>query len=97
MRGSVSVTGGTATVHVLEAEVRGNISFVSNHVSVSNEISATVVRGSVTFVGNTGPFNIVKGNTISAGLNCTDNVPAVTNSGIPNTVGGAKTGQCALL
>ncbi len=97
VRGSVSVTGGTATVHVLEAEVRGNISFVSNHVSVSTEVSSAIVRGNVTVAGNTAPFNIVKNNNISGNLDCTSNSPVVTNSGLANTVGGAKTGECALL
>jgi hypothetical protein len=37
------------------------------------------------------------GNTIRGSLSCTGNNPPPSNFGIPNTVSGARTGQCASL
>jgi Big-like domain-containing protein len=50
--------------------------------------------GGATFSGNHGGTTI-GGNTISGSLSCTGNVPPATDKGSPNSVAGARTGECA--
>ena len=53
------------------------------------------IQGTATFNHNTGGATVtVGGNTITGSLSCSAN-SAVTNDGSPNTVTGARTGQCA--
>ena len=60
-------------------------------------INESVVRGGVTLRDNA-PINEeleVGGNTIGGNLDCSNNSPDPTDDGDPNTVGGAKLGECA--
>jgi hypothetical protein len=67
------------------------------------EFGANHASGTVTLSGNTGTGPTVEdaapeveGNNISGGLNCaSSNNPAVSDGGQPNTVTGAKSGQCS--
>ncbi|MFL6109749.1 MAG: hypothetical protein ACJ786_00125 [Catenulispora sp.] len=65
------------------------------------EVSHNQKLDNVTLIGNvgTGPFPDdavpeVEANSITGALVCTGNNPAPTNSGLPNTVAGGRTGQC---
>jgi hypothetical protein len=63
---------------------------------VGNTIGGGVTVNAVTGVG---PFPIdigaaIAGNAITGALGCTNNVPAPSNRGQPNTVTGARSGQC---
>jgi hexosaminidase len=40
---------------------------------------------------------LISGNTITGALSCSGNTPNPTDGGTPNSTGGAKTGQCALM
>ncbi|MFJ9448545.1 hypothetical protein ACIRRH_43135 [Kitasatospora sp. NPDC101235] len=62
------------------------------------------IGGSLTVIGNsgTGPFPEdnhpeIEGNTIAGSLACSGNTPPPTDDGHPNTVTGARAGQCSTL
>ncbi|WP_344441679.1 Ig-like domain repeat protein [Kitasatospora nipponensis] len=72
---------------------RGGAELVGNHIG-----GTLVVQGTT----GTGPFPEdsraeIEGNTVGGSLNCSGNVPAPTNDGHPNTVTGARQGQCSSL
>ncbi|GCD95637.1 hypothetical protein [Embleya hyalina] len=54
------------------------------------------VGGPVHLAGNKGPSQVLA-NTVGGPLNCAGNTPEPTNAGLPNTVKGPKSGQCASL
>ncbi len=66
---------------------------------MDNHVGGTVqVQGTT----GTGPFPEdtraeIEGNTIGRSLICSGNVPAPTNDGNPNSVAGARQGQCSTL
>ncbi len=63
------------------------------------DLAFATIAGSVTTTDNVPPSGDtvdIDGNTIGGSLFCSGNVPAPTNSGFPNTVAGARSGQtCA--
>jgi hypothetical protein len=66
------------------------------------EVGANHIEGNLTVSGTsgTGPFAEdsraeIEHNVIRGALVCSGNVPAPTNDGQPNTVTGARSGQCA--
>ncbi|HEX2046174.1 MAG TPA: kelch repeat-containing protein [Acidimicrobiales bacterium] len=61
----------------------------------SVELDTNRVNGTVALIGNSGP--VVAANQVTGNLDCTDNDPPPTDEGRPNTVLGARTGQCASL
>jgi hypothetical protein len=68
------------------------------------EVSSNTVTGSVSLTnsGGTGPgaddvAPEIEGNSIGGGLSCSGNTPAPINDSTPNTVTGARSGQCASL
>ncbi|MGV4988938.1 FG-GAP-like repeat-containing protein [Streptomyces sp. NRAIS3] len=66
---------------------------------ISNNIGGTTM---VTNNRGTGPFPEddrpeIEGNTIGGSLLCSGNTPSPTNDGHPNTVSGARMGQCTAL
>ncbi|MEU4116797.1 Ig-like domain-containing protein [Kitasatospora sp. NPDC028055] len=82
--------------------VNGSVHLDDNHAGA--ELIANRIGGSVEVNGTTGtgPFPEdsraeIEGNTIGGSLHCTGNNPPPTNGGNPNTVHGARTGQCANL
>lgn len=99
IRGRVLMSGQqdfVGAIVVRNSEVRGDIVVDSNESAVI-ELAATTVRGSVVVTNNAalvvGLF--VWGNTIDVNLDCTGNNPDPSFIIAPNTVGGAKLGQCA--
>jgi hypothetical protein len=80
------------------ANLSGNTGFL--------EFSANVVAGATTVNNNTTTIVVppenatateLEANQINSTLSCSGNVPPPTNDGKPNTVIGARTGQCAAL
>ena len=67
------------------------------------EVFANTIGGPVSVTNNRGASPLadvapeVEGNHISGALACSGNIPPVTNDGVTNTAGGAKTGECAFL
>jgi hypothetical protein len=81
---------------------RGNT--ISGRVTLTGNTANTELgadhASSVSFNNNTGPSGPesqpeVEGNTVAGHLACSGNDPSITNGGIPNSVTGAETGQCA--
>ncbi len=58
------------------------------------EVSSNKITGTLNFNKNSGN-PVVAGNTIGGSLNCAGNTPPPTNGGLPNTVAGTESGQCA--
>ncbi|GAA1159032.1 hypothetical protein GCM10009664_28630 [Kitasatospora gansuensis] len=54
------------------------------------------ITGSVQLSSNHGGLT-VGANTVGGSLHCTGNTPPPVHNGAPNTIGGARTGQCAAL
>ena len=99
VRGSLPATdapslgsSGFNEVTIFSTEIRGDVVLTDNHSSLV-QLSLAVVRGSVTFSGNTETVNNINANTIDVNLDCIGNTLAPT--GDPNTVGGTAPGQCA--
>jgi hypothetical protein len=77
-------------------DIEGLVYLEGNH---SVEVDTNRVNGSIILTGNTGSSvaPVVAANQVTGNLDCTGNVPLPTNQGRPNTVLGARTGQCAAL
>ena len=95
VRGGVLASGGTQLTNLTDSEVRGDVTFTGNsgqHVI----ITGSTIRGSATVTDNHVQVVVwVRGSTIDVNLACSGNSPVVSNLGLPNTVGGSKTGECA--
>ena len=80
--------------------VKGNITLMDNHAGV--EVGSSTVLGNLVFNGTSGGGPVlediapeIEANHVQGALSCTGNSPAPTNDGQPNTVAGARSGQCA--
>lgn len=96
--GSVSVTGATQTVDIRNSFIGGTLSVANSTISAYINFTGNSVGGSVLNRNNTTPApgdNDIVGNAIGGSLVCSGNSPAPQDGGMPNTVGGAKTGQCS--
>ena len=96
--GSVSVTGATNTVDIRDSFIGGTLSVANSTISAYINLSANNVGGNVLDRSNTTPApgaNDIGNNTIGGSLVCTGNSPAPQDGNMPNTVGGAKVGQCS--
>jgi hypothetical protein len=106
IRGAISATGakgavtigGTGLLGALLCPantIDGAITLDANKAGV--QLARTYTSGAVTASSNLGGTTI-SGNTIGGALTCTTNVPAPTNGGVRNVVGGGRSGQtCAVL
>jgi hypothetical protein len=92
--GPVVATGATAVV-VTDSRIGGPVSVMRSTGPVS--LAGNDVSGAVTLTGNRtgGTPSLVSGNRISGALWCAANQPPPVDGGVPNTVTGAKGGQCA--
>jgi hypothetical protein len=53
------------------------------------------VTGPVSVTGDVGGPTVIEGNKITGPLSCSGNTPPPTDGGYPNTVTGARSGQCS--
>jgi hexosaminidase len=85
---------GAARVELYGSAVAGPVSLRGGTTQVA--LIGDVVVGPMSLARNvTGPTPIVvAGNTVYELLRCVDNQPAPVNSGQPNTLYGAASGQC---
>jgi Big-like domain-containing protein/YDG domain-containing protein len=98
--GSVSASS-PASVRICASTINGSVSVsgATGPVVVGDPINACPgnVIGSTVSLNNNHGGVAVGGNRIGGGLNCAGNAPPPTNDAAPNTVTGARTGQCASL
>jgi hexosaminidase len=80
--------------------LHGPLTISSNLAGI--EVESDWITGPVTLTNNEGPAFLgseagaeVEANRISGPLTCSGNTPAPVNDGLPNTVTGPETGQCA--
>ncbi|MFJ9521119.1 FG-GAP-like repeat-containing protein [Kitasatospora sp. NPDC101801] len=89
----LAVCDSTLTGSVAAADSAGSVLIgdPAGHGCLGNRIT-----GSVQLSSNQGG-STVGANTVGGSLHCTGNAPPPGDGGAPNTVGGARTGQCARL
>ena len=96
--GSVSLTG-TTVFAGFQGTVIGGTLVVANSNAVNGiGLFSNTVAGSVLVQNNKtsgAGSDEIQNNTIGGSLVCAGNTPAPVDFGVPNTVGGAKVGQCA--
>ena len=101
VRGALSATGGKGAVLVGSGDlscptnnIDGAVTLDANNGSVM--LAQNYVAGAVTSSANLNGTTI-SANRIAGALTCTTNVPAPTNGGVRNSVGGGRSGQtCAV-
>ena len=106
VRGAISATGGKGAVLIGGSGLLGAITCPANTIDGAvtldaNKAGVTLARssiaGAVTASANLNG-TVISGNGIGGALTCTTNVPAPTNAGVSNVVGGDRSGQtCAAL
>jgi hypothetical protein len=100
VNGPISVLGSTHAVLIGDGtsgcaanDVNGSITLTSN--TGGYKVFGNKINGGVTVTSNAGPGVIAGNNKINGNLACSGNNPAPTNGGVPNSVSGSRTGQCA--
>jgi hypothetical protein len=106
IRGAISATGGKGAVLIGATGALGSVTCPKNSIDGAvtldaNKAGVTLaqnyVAGAVTASANL-KGTVISGNQIVGALTCTTNVPAPTNAGVRNAVGGGRSGQtCAVL
>jgi hypothetical protein len=106
VRGAISATGGKGVVLIGGSGVLGALSCPANTIDGAVTLDANKagvklarnqIAGAVTASANLNG-TVISGNGIAGALTCTTNVPAPTNAGVSNAVGGGRSGQtCAAL
>jgi hypothetical protein len=106
VRGAISATGAKGAVLVGGTGLLGQLTCGANNIDGAVTLDANkagvklghnYVAGAVTASANLNG-TVISGNTIAGALTCTTNVPAPTNAGVRNVVGGGRSGQtCAVL
>ncbi len=109
--GHVSINGSTGFVLVGDAgddgpqgcagnDIRGGVSLSGN--AGGAEIGGNSIRGGLALLNTSGAgadledaASEIEANQIKGGLTCAGNTPAPTNGGLPNSVTGARSGQCS--
>src|SRR5439155_1700763 len=77
---NVTVSANTGSTELGGNTFKAQVSVTGNTVTVSDPDGATAVE--------------IEANTITKDLACSTNAPGVTNDSKPNTVSGARSGQC---
>ncbi len=101
VRGPVRVAGSTAAVAVGDTTSGCAPSTIVGPLSITDTSGHVVVdrsdvTGPVTISGNSSrQATVLSGLTVRGSLSCSQNTAAPTDSGVPLTVDGARTGQCA--
>jgi hypothetical protein len=106
VRGAISATGAKGSVLVGGTGLLGPLTCAANSIDGAVTLDANkagvslghnYVAGAVTASANLNG-TVISGNSIAGALTCTTNVPAPTNAGVHNVVGGGRSGQtCAVL
>lgn len=106
VRGAISATGGKGAVVIGGVGLLGALTCPANSIDGAvtldaNKAGVTLARsyvaGAVTASANL-TRTVISGNRIAGALTCSTNVPAPSNAGVPNMVGGGRSGQtCAVL
>jgi hypothetical protein len=106
VRGAISATGANGAVLIGGAGLLGSLTCASNRIDGAVTLNANnagvtlgrnYVAGAVTASANL-RGTVISGNSIAGALTCTTNVPAPTNGGVRNVVGGGRSGQtCAVI
>jgi hypothetical protein len=89
--GGPLAASGARDVVLVHTSVAGSASVAGT--SGETSIEDSTVGGALVLVGNAGV--LVSADTVRGALGCAANDPAPVDNGLPNTVGGAKAGQCA--
>lgn len=92
VNGTVTATG-ASRVDVTTTSVRGAVAIDATSGPV--RLRESTVNGSVSITGSTGPAPVVSDTRIRGSLHCDGNVSVPHDDGVPNSVDGAATGQCA--
>ena len=95
LSGAITLSGNKAFVEVASSTISGPLAMSSNTGGLT--VIGTAISGSVSVSSNKAPKTSaieIAGNKISGSLACSGNTPAPTDAGKPNTVSGARSGQC---
>jgi hypothetical protein len=101
IRGALSATGAKGAVLVGSGDVSCPTNNIDGAVTLdANQSGVTLaqnyIAGAVTSSANL-KGTVISGTRIAGALTCTTNVPAPTNAGVSNSVGGDRSGQtCAV-
>ena len=109
VHGAVSISGSSNMVLVGDGGATNCAGNTLSTVSISSNtgglaVSANVIGGSAAIQNNRAPSAatstrsnsiIIAGNSVAGSLACSGNTPTPTDSGVANTVSGARSGQCA--
>ncbi|WP_446213562.1 GH92 family glycosyl hydrolase [Micromonospora sp. IBSANI012] len=90
LSGGVSASGADA-VMLHGVTVRGGVTVAGATGEVA--IEGSQVAGAVGLIGNADP--VLAASTVTGALSCADNVPTPRDNGLPSTVTGGSSGQCA--
>ncbi|MGD0834534.1 MAG: hypothetical protein ABSA40_08960 [Candidatus Dormibacteria bacterium] len=71
----------------------GAITLSQNTVPVA--LGGSTVTGAVSVTSNVGGPTVIEGNHITGPLSCSGNTPTPTDDGNPDSVVGARSGQCS--
>jgi streptogramin lyase len=101
--GALSVQGATGPVIIGEVlydgaacaanTITGAVTLSQNTGQVA--LGGSTVTGPVSVTGDVGGPTVIEGNKITGPLSCSGNTPPPTDGGYPNTVTGARSGQCS--
>jgi hypothetical protein len=99
VRGDLTVTGGTGlgVFAIQDSQVRGDLVVTGNIAGMQIDVLRNTVRGSLVLRDNTAIEILVAANAVEGDLDCAGNNSDPSAGPNPNTVGGAKLGQCANL
>jgi hypothetical protein len=84
LRGPVTLTGNTGSLELGGNQIPSSVTVTNNNTTITTAPENTTTTE-------------IEANQISGNLACTGNTPPPTNDGLPNTVTGTRTGQCATL
>ena len=101
--GALSVQGVTGPVIIGDvlydgAACAGNTQTGAVSLSDNTEqvaLGGSTVTGAVSVTGNVGGPTVIEGNHITGALSCSGNAPAPADDSSPNSVTGARSGQCS--
>jgi hypothetical protein len=92
--GAGGCPGNTIGASTMLQSNKGGLRLAGNHIGGSATLSSNQASGTDPVVG--GPAgNVVSHNAITNALSCASDVPAASDGGVANTVGGTRSGECS--